>query len=765
MKYLHSWLQEYIEDVLPTNKDLIDKISINAFEVEEVITLTVNREFLDTLDSDKDLNTNQKDSINQKDNIDQNIDVNYDFVYEIKTLPNRNHDALSHYFMAKELATIFNLKIRTPEVLKPNFKILNKQNILNKQETVVNIITASDNSVIIKDSQACTRFMGCEIKNVIVGPSPKLIKYRLESIGQKSINNIVDITNYVQFSFNKPMHAYDRDLIIKDGVLKLEARFAQHGEVLHTLDNRELTLDDKTFVISDSKNVLGLAGIKGGKYSGISENTRDIFLESANFAPALIRKTSQKYNIRTDASKRFENEIADELCEIGMLETVRLIQKYCTERETNNNFTNIENTKSLQIGDIIDNWPNLNKAKNRPEVKVSLSEINNKIGLSLSQLEVENIFRRFNFDFKVENQEFVILPQIERLDLYIKEDLIEEVARVYGLNNIKSVLPELKNKDGNLKIGKPYKRLFFENKIKNILFKYEFSEVYNYSLRDRGDITLIKSVSQDKNKLRNNLYEGMQETAQKNIFNMPLLDKSEIRIFEFGNVFKLRDINYKNKNVLAPEDVIEERHLCILIDDGKKNKSYKEIINKIIEDIKTDLSQYITSTNIETLNIGTSDFESPNVESFIKVDIVEFKNNNNLFNCIEINFDKLISDLSSHEEYISLDQNIVSREIKYQNFSLMPFIVRDIAFWCETDTNKDDVYKLLIQNKGDLCVFVKLFDEFEKDFEIDGNIKRKKSLGYRFIYQDDNRTLSDEEVNVYTDKVYEILKTKGFEVR
>jgi phenylalanyl-tRNA synthetase beta chain len=190
--------------------------------------------------------------------------------------------------------------------------------------------------------------MGVKIKNVVVKDSPDFIKCRLESIGQKSINNIVDITNYVQFSFNKPMHAYDENKISTNEDFCLEARFALDGEVMTTLDNKELKLDEKTLVIADSKKVLGLAGIKGGNNSGIEANTKDIILESANFNPTLIRKTVQKYDIRTDASKRFENELADQLCEIGMKETIKLIKEYATGN------TESENSK-IEIGEIMDN--------------------------------------------------------------------------------------------------------------------------------------------------------------------------------------------------------------------------------------------------------------------------------------------------------------------------------------------------------------------------------------------------------------------------
>ena len=247
MKYLHSWIQEYVEDQIPKGEDFVKVISTNAFEVEEYF------EIENKLDGDKD------------------------FIYDLNVLPNRAHDALSHYYMAKEVAALFGFKL----------KKVDDKNIFSINKTETDFIK-------IADTKACTRFMGCKVNNIVVKDSPEFIKYRLESIGQKSINNIVDITNYVQFSFNKPMHAYDADLISEF----LEARFATEGETMTTLDNKELNLDENTLVIADSKNVLGLAGIKGGKHSGISLETKNVIVESANFNPVLIRKTSQKYNLK-----------------------------------------------------------------------------------------------------------------------------------------------------------------------------------------------------------------------------------------------------------------------------------------------------------------------------------------------------------------------------------------------------------------------------------------------------------------------------------
>ena len=199
--------------------------------------------------------------------------------------------------------------------------------------------------------------MAVRIDGVVVGESPVWLKNKLEAIGQRSINNIVDITNYVQYTLNKPMHAYDANNIIGG----LQARYAMEGEVLVTLDDKELILNqsgtEKVLVISDDQKALGLAGIKGGKYSGINHGTTSIIIESANFDPVLIRKTSQKYNIKTDASKRFENGISDTLVESGLYMSISEILKLFPDAKvgeiTDTKTRDYKNYKSgVTLGDI-----------------------------------------------------------------------------------------------------------------------------------------------------------------------------------------------------------------------------------------------------------------------------------------------------------------------------------------------------------------------------------------------------------------------------
>ena len=496
MKYLKSWLQDYIIEDLPDNNIIIDALNKKAFEVEEIIYVKCGTKF---------------------DNTD-------DILFDIKVLPNRAGDALCHREMAREIAVCLNL----------NFKNNNESNIRNYQ-----INNDKQIEINIQDNKACSRFISVLIEGVKVGPSPKWLSQRLIAIGEKSINNIVDITNYVQFAINKPMHAYNQDSV-KD---KIIVRFANDNEKLITLDDRELELNNKTLVIADTEKVLGLAGVKGGKYSGINNDTKNIIIESANFDSVLIRKTSQKYNIRTDASKRFENGLANNLTMEGIEMTISLISKLAKEEGWN-----------IIINKINDNYPNKDIDMNRENRKIYISskDIYNICHIDIDKDSVINILNQLGCNIEIEQDidndySMIITTPKNRLDITLKEDIIEEIIRIYGFDNIAPSLPDIN------RVGKINKYLFVENIFRNHLSSLYFNEVYNYTFRDKGEIKVAKPLADDKKYLRDNMIDGMVECFEKNIKNIELLrkeleiDKWGLRLFEFGNVFK----NNKEERVLV----------------------------------------------------------------------------------------------------------------------------------------------------------------------------------------------------------------------
>lgn len=779
MKFSLNWLQEYSKEKFPEAKKLEEIVTFNAFEVEEI------------------------------------VEVGSDTILDIKVLPNRAHDALGHRGMARDITALVGTTFVDP----------------NEYYTGIGDAGVSTPVITTEDPKACTRFMSVQIDGVQVTESPEWLKTKLNAIGQKSINSIVDITNYVQFSLNKPMHAYDAKLIAGN---TLQARFAHVGEKLTTLDDKELLLDAETLVIADTEKPLGLAGIKGGKFSGISASTTSIILESANFNPTLIRKTSQKYGIRTDASKRFENEISDSLVEEGIRMTIALVQKLSSEAKVGE-IVDVRNTKPWNY-----------------TVAVSQQEVNGLLGTSYSDAEIEGALSSLGFIVRkatarkvmeekmLESKEgayknpssmrqdapqmfscsslmsfifsgiwqpsisidkyvygekvtepkwgdlvfsntgegriryesvaflpgtkvesgidhvglytgegnathiskrtgkvvtetiagspsfasgvvyarmidvdeerfFVTVPQ-ERMDIRIKEDLIEEVVRIKGLSNIKGVLPHLE------RVGVPHKRLYYENKIKNILHAQGFSEIMTYSFGDTGEVEIIKGLATDKAKLRSSLSGGVERAFQMNMLNAPLLNIQTVKMYEFGNVFT------KNN---------ERRHLALVIDDGKKKSSFTEETELLLSEIK------------KTLGVSSLPYETVSTKPYV----------------IELDFDTLIETLPEPATYEPLSQD--KDPITYASVSLYPFIVRDIAVWVPATTTWEDIHALALQIDSPYITRIDCFDTFSK--EVDG--VKKTSFAFRFVLQSHERTLTDVEANDVADKMYALLKEKGYEVR
>ncbi len=284
MKISYNWLKEYFNGSLPKPTELVEAITMKSFEIESV------------------------------------EEAGDDVILDVKVLPNRNHDCLSYFGMAREVAAICDLSI--------------KKNLFSEKFSAP---VSKKLRVDIEDDSQCLRYIGTVVNNVRVGPSPEWLVKKLESMGQRSINNIVDATNFVMFSLGQPLHAFDMDkLEERGGVWSIAVRSSDEGEKITLLDNTEHELPQGTLLICDgnSGDALGIAGIKGGKKAEIDSTTKNIIVESANFNPITTRLTSKKIGIRTDASVRFENGIAPEIAEQAMSEVVKILTEIAGDGET-----------------------------------------------------------------------------------------------------------------------------------------------------------------------------------------------------------------------------------------------------------------------------------------------------------------------------------------------------------------------------------------------------------------------------------------------
>lgn len=309
-----------------------------------------------------------------------------------------------------------------------------------------------------------------------------------------------------------------------------------------------------------------------------------------------------------------------------------------------------------------------------------------------------------------EESRIVVTVPSERLDIRIKEDLIEEVARVKGLSTIDGVLPTLN------RTGVPYKRLYYENKVRNILHAQGFSEIMTYSFGDEGEVEITKGAAMDKEKLRSSLSGGVEKAFQTNMLNTPLLNIQTVRMYEFGNVFTRSE---------------ERRHMALVIDDSKKKSSFTEEVDMLLSEIK------------RTLGVATIECETKSAKPYV----------------IELDFDTLIQSLPEPTTYEPLAQT--ETKTTYQTISPYPHIVRDIAVWVPPSVTWENIHSLALQIDSPLIVRIDCFDTFSK--EIDG--ARKTSYAFRLVLQSPERTLTDDEANNVAERMYALLKDKGYEVR
>lgn len=730
-----------------------------------------------------------------------------DFVFDIAVTPNRAHDCLSHLGIAKELAAITGLKI---QILRPH-----------SQRSVAG---AAKLKIQVDEPELCKRYIGRFIEGVKIGPSPKWLKEKLESIGQKSINNIVDATNFVMFEFGQPLHAFDADKI--DG--KIIVRNAKDGEKIITLDNQEIKLDKNTLVIADEKSPLAIAGIKGGKKAEIGSSTKNIILEAANFEPVNIRKTSKRINLGTESSLRFENGITPELAERAMArlteiilgiaggkvglaidiypkksgkymlgihprdvekklgmhisekEIIDILQRLGFEIKKTKPVTNIlKLAKSLQgrpykygasvsidapeffdcasftsyvfaqsgmqvprmsvdqyffgypiadkdikPGDLV--FANTKNSKIHYESKDFMRGSKIKEGIDhcgiylgngkvahatrrkgkviIEDLKKSPSFRNFRGARRVitENDDLLVLSvPPERLDIRIKEDLIEEVARIYGYEKIPSKLPE--------EILIPPKRndnWFFAETIRNILIGAGFSEIYNYSFVGKGDIEIANPIAKDKKYLRMNLLDGLNANIRENSRYF-----KDIKIFEIGKIFP------------------EYGETISFAGAGLKTDFYeiKGVVEMVLE--KLGLNDYYFADHSDK----TADIRVGNTS-------IGFIDHNGW----EINFEILVK--------------MIEEEMEYRPISRYPAAQRDIAIFVPLETRVTEVEDAIENAGGDLLADSDLFDIYENN--------ERKSFAFHLIFQSDKKTLSDKEINDLMDKIFKAIESNPqWEVR
>ncbi len=479
MKVSRNWLQTFFGAPLPDAQALADALTFHAFEIERLGNVRLTK---------------------------SNIE---DSVLDVKVTPNRGHDCLSHRGIAKEISAILNIPIKNdPLTLRLN---------LNERTDAIKVSI---------DTPLCARYIAGYIRGVKVGPSPAWLRENLESIGQKSINNIVDAANYVMFHLGQPLHAFDAQKLGKrqkakgKSELKIQVRNAKKGQKMLALDGKEYTLNESMLVIADgnSDKAVGIAGVKGGKTAEVNETTTDIIIESANFDGASVRKTAQALKLRTDASERFQQGISPELAAYGLRAAADSIAQ-------------------LAGGEPVGSADAYPRPQQKKQVSVSVARVNQMLGTSLGEKDILDAFIRLGLPYKSSEASprsiFKVDVPFERLDIEIPEDLVEEIARIEGYDKIPSAeLPTFAKKP------ETNQNFCAAEKAREELIEKGYSEVFTSVFADKGGREVLNKVGGERPYLRATLTDGLREALEKNKYNKDILGLAEIRLFEIGTVWR-----------------------------------------------------------------------------------------------------------------------------------------------------------------------------------------------------------------------------------
>lgn len=576
---------------------------------------------------------------------------------EIKLTANRWADSASHLGLAREIAAVCSLpapKIGTKESFS---KVKNKF------------------PVTIEKNVGCRRYIGIELQLKKLGKTPEGIRKHLESLGQKSINTVVDILNYAMIEVGQPMHAYDADTL-SGGIV---VRRAKHEENLITIDNKSFNLSGEELVIADKSRALGIAGIKGGKNSEVTGNTKRIILESANFDNTLIYKTARKINLQTDASLRYGKNLSPELCELGIKRALDLLVECC----------------GAEIISAADVYPEKQKTKT---IKFNLKKFSTITGVQITEARASDILKRLGFIKKSGAYE---VPYW-RMDISIFEDMVEEIIRIYGLDEIKSIPPMIP-----LVPLHDHPSVPLIKKIREEASKLGYDEIYSYSFSSAGRVELINPISEDKRFLRDNLRTGLLKVVEsnKNTF-------SNISIFEIGKIFN---------------DIDDEELRLSIANYQKDNKNAFISLKGAI----VSLMKYVGNIEIEF----ERDENKLNIVSKSGINLGEMLvYDGGCLSVIEMRLDNLY-ELLGDRRFSALPE--------------YPAITRDLSLWIYGKTGVGDVMSVIRKEKLHNLTDISFVDLYEE--------KDRRSATYRLTFRSTKKTLTDDEVDIETQKAVKKL--------
>ncbi|MCF6269125.1 MAG: phenylalanine--tRNA ligase subunit beta [Melioribacteraceae bacterium] len=638
-----------------------------------------------------------------------------DVIIDIDITPNRA-DAFSHIGSARDLAAVFGRKLKLPEL-----------NLTETDEDVNSIA-----SVEIENEVDCPRYVAKVVENVTIKESPEWLKKRLTAIGLRPINNVVDVTNFVLYEVGQPLHAFDLDQLAGN---KIIIRCAGKDEKFVTLDSKERKLLETDLLICDAEKAVAIAGVMGGENSEVTESTKNILIESAYFRPSSIRKTSKKLGLQTDASIRFERGCDVDVTIFAAKRAAQLIAE-------------------LGNGEIakgeIDVYPNVIAKK---KVSLRISRIKKILGFDIPTEKVKEIFSGLEFEMVSEADETLTysIPTF-RHDIEREIDLIEEVARIYGYDNIPAIA----------KIGVSVERRVdhssFNDNVRETLSSLGFYEIITNSLLNKelasrfgNPVGVLNPQSVEMSHIRPSLLPGLLSTISRNI----KVKESNLKLYEVGHV-----ITKLNDTINDFSDFEETEHLLFAITGlANEDEWYSKKREFDFYDLKGFISSFLNSvTNSSKVKLK---YNNSNDDGIFEYSIENLIAKNKIAEGGKVK-SSILKEFGISQDVFAFDVNLTELkkiEVELSSFSELlkfPKVKKDCAFILDSNIDYNSVVKIIESNSSKLLKNVKLFDIFESE-SLGVN---KKSLAFELSYFDEKKTLTEEEVEKEFWKAIESVKNK-----
>ena len=648
--------------------------------------------------------------------------VKSDYVLEVDITPNRV-DAASHFGVARDLCAFLNQNGKSTQLRKP---IIDSFQIDSSKDGV---------KVVVENAEACPRYAGLTIKGVSVKESPDWLKNRLLLIGLRPINNVVDVTNYVLHELGHPLHAFDLKAIKGNTV---HVKTLSEGIKFTTLDGTERTLNERDLMICNDEEGMCIGGVFGGLDSGVTDTTADVFLECAYFDSTWIRKTARRHGLNTDSSFRFERGV-DPNDTIYVLKRAALLIQ--------------ELAGGSFVGEIQDVYPNVVE---NPKVELSYNKVNTLIGKDISKEIVKSILSNLEITILNESDDMLTLSiPTYRVDVLRDVDVIEDVLRIYGYNNVE-INDSLKS---NLSYQTPTdKNNDLQNLISEQLVGAGFFEILNNSLTKEAyyteldaypvskNVRLLNGLSNDLNVMRQTLLFGGLESIAYNRNRK----SADLALFEFGNCYYF-DVDKKDAEKPLKE-YSEEFHLGVWLTGNNSDHNWVKSGERTSV---YQLKSYVENVLLR-LGLFANDYEYEQFSSDIYSAGLTIKTRNRILGTLGVVSKKILkqTDINTEVYFAELNWDSLMKETKkysvtFKEISKYPTVSRDLALLLDKNILFEQIEQIARKSEKKLLRSVSLFDVYEGKNLPDG----KKSYAVNFIIQDDEKTLTDKQIDAIMQKI------------